>query len=97
MRVDLSGLLLALENAEAEKTFEEVPIPEYVRTHIYEPLVRDGTLLFAELDFDAFDRDDLRVLNQYLSEIDTARHRLFRLNLHFCEALPVSRATRSFC
>lgn len=97
MNIDLKLLALGLMEAEEEKTFPLPPINPYVLRHIYEPLLRDETVRFSELNFAAFDDSDLTDLETMLEECGDTERRLASLNGLLCGAPPVSVSVRAFC
>ena len=97
MMIDLRELVELLTDVKGEQTFGSYPAPEYVLKHIYEPLLQGKKLLFADLDFEAFDEDDLSVLDDWINDREYAFNRLCKLNEHFSNAVPVSAVARAFC
>ena len=95
--INLKLLVSALNEAKEETTFPACNVSEYVMEHIYKPLLRGERVAFSDLDFSAFDDDDLQALEHWLEEQDHRHSRLANLNLVFCEAVPVSAAARAFC
>lgn len=97
MNIDLKLLALGLMETEEEKTFPLPPINPYVLRHIYEPLLRDETVRFSELNYAAFDDSDLTDLETMLDDYGDAERRLVHLNELLCSAPPVSASVRAFC
>lgn len=97
MNIDLKLLALGLMEAEEEKTFPLPPINPYVLRHIYEPLLRDETVRFSELNYAAFDDRDLNDLETMLTDSEDTERRLVYLNKLLCSAPPVSAPIRAFC
>lgn len=97
MKIDLRELAETLAAAEGKQTFDFHDVPDYVFKHIYEPLSKGKPVFFADLDFEAFNEDDLNVLDDWINEQEYAFKRLCKLNEHFSNAVPVSMAIRAFC
>ncbi len=97
MKIDLRGLAEALACVGKEQTFDFPVVSDYVLKHIYEPLSKDEPVLFADLDFEAFNEEDLRFLADWIDEQEHAFNQLCRLSEHFSSAAPVSAAVRAFC
>jgi len=102
MKIDLRELAALLSAVEGKQTFDCRDIycrnaPDYVLKHIYEPLLQGKELIFADLDFEAFNEDDLNALEEWINDRGYAFSRLCRLNEHFSNAVPVSAAVRAFC
>lgn len=97
MKIDLRELAEVLAAVEGKQTFDFRNAPDYVLKHIYEPLSKGEKLFFADLDFEAFNEDDLNALDEWINDRGYAFSRLCRLNEHFSNAVPVSAAARAFC
>ena len=97
MKVDFDVLLSNFRDAKEGKTFKTKDVSDYVTRHILEPLQRDETPLYRNLDFSRFDFDDLAVLMDFLDDARRVSYSLSNLNRTFCQAEPVSVGCRSFC
>ena len=97
MHIEASGLVAALKEAPEAQVLPRQMVSDYMVEHIYIPLRRGMPLLFEELDFDAFDEDDVRALENWLSQLDELTHKLDTLAEIFHAAGPVSRPGRAFC
>ena len=97
MKIDLNWLTESLNAAKEGKSHAPLESCDYVKEHIYQPLLRGEQVLFSELDFDAFCTEDLWELDRWIEETENIHYRLCRLNLKFCEAVPVSLAKRAYC
>lgn len=96
-RLDLSRLVELLRATEEQETFSPPPISDYILQHIVEPLLRDETVLFSQLDFTAFSEEDLDMLESYCYARGETEHQLSGINSVFCQAPPVSLGSRTFC
>ena len=97
MEIDFDALLSNFRNAEEGKTFEAKDVSGYVMSRIWEPLQRDGTLLYENLDFSLFGVDDITNLMDCLDDAVSVSYDLKQLNQIFCQAEPASVACRAFC
>ena len=97
MKIDLKELARSLAEAEETPTFRFPEVSDYVLKHIYEPLSNEEPVLFAELDFDAFDESDLNALVEWINAQCSTYNRLCNLNGYFSKAVPVSVTARAFC
>ena len=97
MSINLDVLTQNLLEAEDAKTFTPPQVNDYVLRHIYEPLLRDETVCFAELNFKAFCNEDLRALANFLEACGAVEQRLATFSQKLCNAPPVSRLVRAFC
>lgn len=95
--VDFKTLVTKLRATEDQPTFTPPSISPYVRQHIYEPLLRGEQVLFAELDFTAFNSYDINELEDYIGSIMENTTHLKNLNKIFCCVGPVSMTQRAFC
>ena len=97
MEVDFDSLLASFRDAKEEKTFTEKAVSDYVMSRIYEPLLRNEEVLYANLDFTRFDADDLWDLAERLEDGWRMTSKLACMNRVFCDAEPVSVGCRAFC
>lgn len=97
MKIDLNWLTESLNAAKEGKSHAPLESCDYVKEHIYQPLLRGEQVLFSELDFDAFSTEELLALDRWIEETENVRYHLRQLNLKFCEAEPVSLAKRAYC
>lgn len=95
--IDCRRLVEKLRGAEGEQAFTPPEVSPYVLRHIYEPLLRGEEVLFADLDFTAFDEDDLRGLAGYIDASVRSTSALITLNGVFCRKEPASLTRRAFC
>ena len=97
MEVDFEALLANFRDAKEEKTFPKKAVSDYVMSRIYEPLLRNEEILYANLDFTRFDADDLWELMRLLEDSMKMTWKLADLNRVFCQAKPTSVGYRAFC
>lgn len=97
MKIDLSILAKELTLLPHTSVPEPKNVPPYVLTHILEPLSAGKTVHFADLNFEAFDEDDLNSLCDALSEAEERVNRLKRLWSTFYRSEPKAAVQRKFC
>ena len=97
MEVDFEALLANFRDAKEEQTFPKKAVSDYVMSRIYEPLLRNEEVLYANLDFTRFDADDLLELMGLLDDSVRMAWKLADLNRVFCQAKPASVGCRAFC
>ena len=97
MEIDFDALLAGFRDAKEEKTFKKKAVSDYVMSRIYEPLLRNEEVLYANLDFTRFDADDLWELMRLLEDSMKMTWKLADLNRVFCQAKPASVGCRAFC
>ena len=96
MELDFSKLLQSFLSAKPTLS-EEITVSDYVMTHIFEPMLHGVFPKFSELDFDAFDEQDLDQLRSLVADRAHQTYRHIAINRKFCETGPVSTTQRSFC
>lgn len=97
MDIDLAIMVQKLNEAVNESSFVPTVLNEYVLQHIWEPLCQGEEILFAELDFTQFSREDLDDAEDRAYQCTRLNDRIEGLNRHFCLAKPVGVSHRSFC
>ena len=97
MKIDLSKLLKGLEALPHTPAPKPKKVSPYVLTHILKPLTAGKPVSFADLNFEAFDEDDLDSLYDMLSELEDRTDRLDRLRSTFYRAEPKAAVQRKFC
>lgn len=97
MNITIQALINQFREAEESETFIPTPIPEYVKSHIYEPLLRGEKVLFSGLDFSRFDGEDIETLRRSIERKYEMQQSLVGINETFCKAAPTSVTQRAFC
>ncbi len=97
MKLELDVFVKTLATAEEQATFTPPEVSDYVLKNIYEPMLRDEDVLFADLDFDAFSDEDLDDLENMIEQCDSVERKLKSLNSVFCKSMPVTRLEKAFC
>ena len=96
MELDFSILLQSFLSAKPAH-LEAITVSDYVMTHILYPMLHGVFPKFSELDFDAFDEQDLDQLRSLVTDRAHQTYRHISINRKFCETDPVSTTKRSFC
>lgn len=97
MKINLSMLVKELTALPHTPSPKPKNVPLYVLTHILKPLRAGKSVSFADLNFEAFDEDDLDSLYDMLSELEDRTDRLNRLRSIFYCAKPDAAVQRKFC
>ena len=97
MKIDLSILAKELTLLQHTPAPEPKNVPPYVLTHILEPLSAGKPVRFADLNFEAFDENDLNSLCDALFETEDRADRLKHLWSIFYRSEPKAAAQRKFC
>ena len=98
MKIDLHRFAEKLKCTGAEDTVsgKEEVLP-YLYDQILLPLLSGRLVRYGDIDFDAFEADDLRVLSYYCDEINRTVYRLEMLNRKLIETPPSASRRRAFC
>lgn len=96
MELDFVQLLRSFQTA-IQSVPEPVTVSDYVMTHILEPMLRGDMPQFSELDFNAFDEQDLDQLRSLVEYRAHSRYRHISISRKFCETVPASTTYRAFC
>lgn len=98
MKIDLHRFAEKLKHIEAEDTVSgKDEVLPYLYDHILLPLLSGHLVRYGDIDFDAFEADDLRVLSYYCDEIGRTVYRLENLNRKLIETPPAAGRRRAFC
>ncbi len=97
MEIDLKLLTMALKNlTEDECSSIAFGVPEYLIENIYKPFMRDEPVYYKNLDFNAFDREDISRFSNWLDHLYRVQSSLRNLNEGFCCAPPAAVSSRTF-
>jgi len=98
MKIDLHRFAEKLKSTASENTVsgKEEVLP-YLYDHILLPLLSGRLVRYGDIDFDAFEADDLRVLSYYCDEINRTVYRLEMLNRKLIKTPPAASRHRVFC
>ena len=96
MELDFTQLLHSFQTAK-QRTPEDIKVSDYVMTHILEPMLQGDVPQFSDLDFYAFDEQDLNQLCSLVQYRIHSRLRHISISRTFCEISPASTTCRSFC
>jgi len=98
MTINLKQLVSGLRNAEAvELPAEEYPVSPYLVESLANPLLAGREMKLGDLDYSAFDFDDLDELSEYLNICGKIHYRLSGINQVFCQTVPLAEVRRAFC
>jgi|GEM_PF-1052705 len=95
MTIDLKRFREVLSGAEAgELPEEEHPVLPYLLENLVNPLLKERRIKLGDLDYSAFDTDDLDDLSEYLESCDRISDKLSGINKFFCKAVPLAEVCR---
>ncbi len=93
MKIDLKRLAAALKDYTEKERSDDILGVKYLVENIYKPFTGDEPIYFKNLDFDAFDREDIFRFCEWLYQT----HKEFNeLNKRLCCAPPAAISSRVF-
>jgi len=97
MKIDLKRLTMALKGlTEEESSAIAFKVSKYLIENVYEPLMRDEPVYYENLNFNAFDREDIYRLGEWIDHLCCVKSSLHDLNKGFCSAPPAAVSSRTF-
>lgn len=94
--INITRLTAALQATPPEVYVEVSDVNPYLLNYLL-PMLRAGhSPRLSELDFDAFEADDLPRLYGYVEEMNRAEYTLTQINKTFCAAEPARAEIRTF-
>lgn len=96
MNIDLGRLQRNLHEAKSEETVPHDDVNPYLFS-LLQRLLAGEDVTYGEIDFSAFEADDLRVLSHYCHERDGLSYRLRQLTESMGKARAFSCKARAFC
>lgn len=97
MKLDLKLLSIRFSQAEDEPPVPTDGVNEYLLEQILLPSMSDSGVYLRDIDFDAFDMDDVSVLEQYYDDLYKAGGKLKQLIETVRKVPPEARKARVFC
>ena len=97
MKLDLKLLSTRFFQAPDGPPASTEGVNPYLLEHILKPYMREETVLYGDIDFDAFEDDDLRRLENYCEELHDAAAKLDQFVGAVAKTHPESRKQRAFC
>lgn len=97
MKLDLKLLSIRFSQAKDEPPVPTDGVNDYLLEKILLPGMSDSGVYLRDIDFDAFDMDDVNVLEQYYGELSKASWKLQQLVGTVRKVPPEARKARVFC
>lgn len=97
MKLDLKLLSTYFLQTRESPAVSTERVSEYLLEHFLKPYVREEKLVYGDLDFDAFDDDDLRVLWRYCEAMEETGNKLSCISVALSRAVPEACRRRTFC
>jgi hypothetical protein len=97
MKLDLNLLSMRFSQAENEPPVPTDGVNEYLLEKILLPCMNGDTILLRDIDYDAFDVEDIETLAEYHDALAHAGYRLGQLTDTVQNLPPESKKARIFC
>lgn len=97
MKLNLKLLATRFSQAEDEPPVSEDGVNRYLLEHILRPNLEGNGLYLGDIDFEAFEADDVPALEDYHDRLFAASQTLSRFAETVGRVPPAPRETRAFC
>ena len=97
MRLDLKLLAMRLSQKKAEPTISQERVNSYLLEKILTPALNRADIYLGDIDFNAFDVDDVDELEHYYNRLYNVSEGLEQFVQTVAQTRPVAGSTRSFC
>ncbi len=97
MKVELKQLAALLSRLEDEPVIPRDGVNSYLLDKVLVPGMNGDTLCLGEIDFDAFDLEDVNTLANYYDELQQQSCVLSQWAKAMVEVLPAASRSRAFC
>lgn len=97
MRLDLKLLSMRFYQEREEPPIPQDGLNRYLLEKILTPAQHHTDIYLQDIDFTAFDVDDVDALENYYSQFYNARLRLGQFIQTVAQTVPVAGSARSFC
>lgn len=97
MKLNLKLLSTRFFQAKAEPAAMEDGVNRYLLEHVLRPTLNGDALYLGDIDFDAFDAEDVSTLENYYEGLDQAARTLGQFAQTVDRAPPAPQKTRMFC
>lgn len=97
MKLDLKLLSIRFFQAEDEPLVPEGGVNRYLLDQVLRPAMEGETLYIRDVDFSAFDMDDIETLAEYHDRMGFEQRKLGQFVLPVAHTEPTPVRVRSFC
>ena len=97
MQLDLNKLFQTLRTIQEEEMLDASEVNPYLLNKVLKPLLDGKELCYGDIDFSAFERDDLRVLSDYCDRRSNLSSQLQKLTEVLIGGKPAACKGRAFC
>lgn len=97
MILDLNAFRTGLLEAEKQKPVDDIYLSDYLRNHLLIPYMNGEDISLDELDYGAFELDDLELLDHYADELARKSRGMQHIPENLVKCPASVRAVRQFC
>ena len=97
MKLDLKLLVMRFSQAKDEPPVQTDGVNEYLLKKILLPCMNNEKVCLRDIDYDAFDMEDVDLLERYYNDLSRAGGKLQQLTETVQNIRPEARKARMFC
>lgn len=97
MKIDLKLLSMRISQAKDEPAVPTGGVNPYLLSKILLPSMNGGTVYLRDIDYDAFDTEDIEPLEKYYSDLSRESGKLRQFTETVQKLPPEARKARMFC
>ncbi len=97
MKLNLKLLAVRFSEAKEEPLVPTDGVNRYLIDNVLVPAMSGETLYVCDIDFSAFDQDDIEALMEYHDSLNLEMQKLSQFAGPVSRTLPAPRRTRAFC
>ncbi len=97
MKLDLKLLVMRFSQAKDEPSVQTDGVNEYLLKKILLPCMNNEKVCLRDIDYDAFDMEDIDLLERYYNDLSRAGGKLQQLTEIVQNIRPEARKARMFC
>lgn len=97
MKLDLELLAEKLRQRENKPPVSEAYVNPYLLDHVLRPALNGADIAMTDIDYAAFDLEDVALLADYYCDLEEVCRKLSRMTGMIGSAVPAARAVRMFC
>ncbi len=97
MKLDLKLLSIRFFQAQEGPPVPTEGVSPYLLEHVLKPYIRNETVRYGDLDYDAFEDDELQRFSEYCGELYNAAYKLDQFSDTMSKTRPEPCKRRVFC
>lgn len=97
MELDLNLLFQNLAQAPDGPAVSSEGVSPYLLEHVLAPALNGQSVLTSDIDFDAFEVEDIEMLSDYYSDLGEMDRHVHRFASALSKVFPVAGTARAFC